>query len=266
MADRSPGIGLALLIAPTMCVVALRFGLPILDEAISNDYNIEVGIHATAIIIGVLMFLRYRVVEDHEYHRSAAIKRLTKSYSQEDKGLWNKGDIAIEKLESAASIQQTGKGALRTQTMLSGSIGSMNAESPEVEVEEDIETEVVTHLGGINTLVDLQVVDGNNSKKANISDRLDTSAANRLEKQRLQAEKKAEKQRLKVEKAQAKAEKKAQKASAQSIKSQKGESKESRWNTPVVSTMAKSVVSCNDCGTLNNSGDSYCSSCGSFLN
>ena len=98
MTERSPGIGVALFLAPSLCVVALRFGLPILDEAISNDYLVEIGIHTTAIIIGILMFLKYRVVADHEYHRSAAIKRLTKSYTQEDKGLWDKGDIAIEKL------------------------------------------------------------------------------------------------------------------------------------------------------------------------
>jgi hypothetical protein len=211
------------------------------------------------------MFLKYRVVEDHEYHRSAAIKRLTKSYTQEDKGLWDKGDIAIEKLESAASNQQTGKSALRTQTMLSSRIGSMNAESPEVEVEEDIETEVVTHLSGFNTLVDQQVVDGNDPKKAKISDRLDSSAANRMAKLKFKAEKKAEKKRLKVERTQAKAELKATKASAKAMKSEKGDLMKSRWNEPAASTMAKSVVSCNDCGTLNQSGIPYCSSCGSFL-
>ena len=265
MTERSPGIGVALFLAPSLCVVALRFGLPILDEAISNDYLVEIGIHTTAIVIGILMFLKYRVVEDHEYHRSAAIKRLTKSYTQEDKGLWDKGDIAIEKLESAASNQQTGKSALRTQTMLSSRIGSMNAESPEVEVEEDIETEVVTHLSGFNTLVDQQVVDGNDPKKAKISDRLDSSAANRMAKLKFKAEKKAEKKRLKVERTQAKAELKATKASAKAMKSEKGDLMKSRWNEPAASTMAKSVVSCNDCGTLNQSGIPYCSSCGSFL-
>ena len=265
MTERSPGIGVALFLAPSLCVVALRFGLPILDEAISNDYLVEIGIHTTAIIIGILMFLKYRVVEDHEYHRSAAIKRLTKSYTQEDKGLWDKGDIAIEKLESAASNQQTGKSALRTQTMLSSRIGSMNAESPEVEVEEDIETEVVTHLSGFNTLVDQQVVDGNDPKKAKISDRLDSSAANRMAKLKFKDEKKAEKKRLKVERTQAKAELKATKASAKAMKSEKGDLMKSRWNEPAASTMAKSVVSCNDCGTLNQSGIPYCSSCGSFL-
>ena len=265
MTERSPGIGVALFLAPSVCIVALRFGLPILDKAISNDYLVEIGIHTTAIIIGILMFLKYRVVEDHEYHRSAAIKRLTKSYTQEDKGLWDKGEIAIEKLELEASNKQTGKSALRTQTMLSGSIGSMNAESPEVEVEGDIETEVVTHLSGINTLVDQQVVDGNNPKKVKLSDRLDSSAVNRMAKLKIKAEKKAEKKRLKVERAQAKAEGKAAKVSAKAMKSQKGDLMKSRWNEPVASTVAKSAISCNDCGTLNHSGIPYCSSCGSFL-
>ena len=48
------------------------------------------------------MYVKYGVVEDHEYHRSAIIKRLSKSYSQEDKGLWDKSDNAMLKLEENA--------------------------------------------------------------------------------------------------------------------------------------------------------------------
>ena len=99
MAERSSTISGALLLTPTLCIVALRYGLPRINEVISNDIIIEISIHTIAIIFGLVMFSRYRVVEDHEYHRSATIKRLRKSYSQEDKGLWDKSEIAIKKLE-----------------------------------------------------------------------------------------------------------------------------------------------------------------------
>ena len=81
MAERSSTISGALLLTPTLCIVALRYGLPRINEVISNDIIIEISIHAIAIIFGLVMFSRYRVVEDHEYHRSATIKRLRKSYS-----------------------------------------------------------------------------------------------------------------------------------------------------------------------------------------
>ena len=98
MAERSGTISGALLLTPTLCIVALRYGLPTINEVISNDIVLELSIHSIALIIGIVMFSRYRVIEDHEYHRSAAIKRLSKSYSQEDKGLWEKSEVAIKKL------------------------------------------------------------------------------------------------------------------------------------------------------------------------
>ena len=75
------------------------------------------------------MFSRYRVIEDHEYHRSATIKRLRKSYSQEDKGLWDKSEIAIKKLEEQSSEQLKGRKGALIQAKMSGNIGSLNAES-----------------------------------------------------------------------------------------------------------------------------------------
>ena len=49
MANRSPAISLALLFAPTLCVVAIRFGLPALEEVISQDSVLEFSIHIAAI-------------------------------------------------------------------------------------------------------------------------------------------------------------------------------------------------------------------------
>ena len=92
MAERSPLISMALLFAPTVCVVALRFGLPNIEELLIEDIIAQVVIHSLAIILGIIMYLKYRVVEDHEYHRSSAIKGLSKMYKMEDKGLWGRGD------------------------------------------------------------------------------------------------------------------------------------------------------------------------------
>ena len=104
MTNRSPAVSLALLIAPTMCIVAVRFGIPALDEVISNDFILEATLHIIAILVGLFMITRYSRIEDHEYHRSKAIGRLSKTYKSEDRGLWDeRSDKALQKLEAKAN-------------------------------------------------------------------------------------------------------------------------------------------------------------------
>ena len=92
VSERSPVLGLALLLAPTLCLVALRLASTALEEVVSEDKVLMYSLHGAALLVGLIMFMRYRKVEDHEYHRSQAIRKLSKSYSQEDRGLWEKAD------------------------------------------------------------------------------------------------------------------------------------------------------------------------------
>ena len=250
MAERSSTISGALLLTPTLCIVALRYGLPRIDEVISNDKIIEVSIHTIAIVIGLVMYSRYRVVADHEYHRSATIKRLRKSYSQEDKGLWDKSEIAIQKLEEQSSEQVKGRRGALIQAKMSGNIGSLNAESLEDEVDVDEEIEVVTHHRNIGTIIDEVVSEENRSKpsKSFLSKKLEKSALKRLEKKKLKAEKKE-------------------------IKKSNNESKvkgytqndDNQWDVSAKTQLSPTVASCKECGTLNNSNNPYCTSCGTYL-
>jgi len=236
MAERSSTISGALLLAPTLCIVALRFGLTRINEVISNDIIIEFSIHTIALIVGLVMFSRYRVIEDHEYHRSATIKRLRKSYSQEDKGLWDKSEIAI-------------KGAL-IQAKMSGNIGSLNAESFEKEVDIDDEIEVVTHHRNIGTIIDEVIIEKNNteSRKSFLSKKLEKSALKRLEKKRLKAAKKEIK-----------------KSNNKSKVKGYNQNDENQWDVSSKTQLTPTVASCKECGTLNNSKNPYCTSCGTYL-
>ena len=135
MVQRSPLISAGLLLAPTICVVALRFGLPNIEELLRQDILAQVMIHTIAIILGIIMYFRYRVVEDHEYHRSSAIKELSSMYRLEDKGLWSRGDAALEKLESQASSEPRGRAGLRFQKRMSGRISDLNKEGSEFELD-----------------------------------------------------------------------------------------------------------------------------------
>ena len=249
MTERSSTISGALLLTPTLCIVALRYGLPVINELISNDRIIEFSIHIFAIIIGIIMFSRYRVIEDHEYHRSAAIKRLRKSYTQEDKGLWEKSDVAIKKLEDQASEQVKGRKGALIQAKMSGTIGSLNAESSEKEVDEDKEIEVVTHHRNIGTIIDEEIINNEKeSSKSFFSNRLEKSAVKRLEKKRL----KAEKREMKETKNKTKV---------------KGytQNDDNQWDVSSKNQSTPKVISCKECGTLNNSQNPYCTSCGTYL-
>tara|TARA_B100000700_G_scaffold221888_1_gene244369 strand:+ start:3357 stop:4220 length:864 start_codon:yes stop_codon:yes gene_type:complete len=287
MVQRSPLIGGGLLLAPTICVVALRFGLPNIEELLKQDIIAQLIIHTIAIILGIIMYFRYRVVEDHEYHRSSAIKGLSSMYRLEDKGLWSRGDTALEKLESQASSKPRGRAGLRFQKRMSGRISDLNKEGTELELDmKDSRMEVDVQVEGAS-----YNSDSSEPQSGEISDPIgafgasaEASAERRLakelsrrKKQAVKEEKRAKKQAKKEEKAAAKAEKIAAKAAAkakkEAAKISKSSSAQTNWDTientqwrpEVPSSISNSVISCQECGAVNNSDTAYCSSCGAFL-
>ena len=231
--------------APTMCVIALRYGLPAIDELLSEDNTMMYSVHVAALLIGVVMFMRYRKVEDHEYHRSKAIRKLSRTYSKEDRGLWEKGEAAIARLEAKASEPRTGRAALETQALKSGTVGALNTERSEEEIpEDDPEPQAMTQVTGMSTMVDEQAIAepkalGFLSRMSNsINSRMDASAQRRLEKRS---------------------------AKAAAKKAPSINDSDSQWAAPSAASLARAVVSCASCGALNNSGAPYCTSCGDFL-
>jgi hypothetical protein len=175
---------------------------------------------------------------------------LSKSYSQEDKGLWDKTDNAMSKLEeNAKSIAKGRKGQL-VQAKMSGNIGSLNIESTEIEVDDDLDIEIVTHHRGVNTIIDETVLENKTvkSKKSFITRRLEKSASKRIERKKIKQQRKN-----------AKASKNVMKSNANNAGS------DNHWDMPISSNLTKSVVPCKECGTLNNSTNPYCTSCGTYL-
>ncbi len=252
MTNRSPAISLALLIAPTMCIVAVRFGIPALNEVISNDFILEASLHIFAVLVGLFMLTRYSRIEDHEYHRSNAIRRLSKTYKNEDRGLWDeKSDKALEKLESKAN-SPTKRANKNLTRRMSGSIGSLNTEMSETEVEDGYQAEV--RVLGMQTIVDEEAIDATKQKqsKASIS-KLLSSSLDRSAERRLQ----------KIKNRQEKAKIKAKKKSIK--KNSKAKAGNSPWDSSATTSTVKSVISCSQCGVLNNRESQYCTSCGNLL-
>ena len=287
MAERSPLMSMALLFAPTVCVVALRFGLPNIEELLVEDIIAQVVIHSSAIILGIIMYLKYRVVEDHEYHRSSAIKGLSKMYKMEDKGLWGRGDAALERLEAQAQIKPKGRSGSRIQQRMSGRISDLNKEGNEIELDsEDTRMNVDVQVEGIASDLQIDSTDSEVSEKqtVSISSSAEASAKRRLakelarrEKNAAKLERKEKKQAAKQAKAALKAEKAAARAAAKAEKTASKKSAKSsnqtnwdieegnQWSSTKPSTKDRSVISCKECGAVNNSGTAYCTGCGAFL-
>ena len=287
MAQRSPLISAGLLLAPTICVVALRFGLPNIEELLKQDLIAQAIIHTIAVILGIIMYLKYRVVEDHEYHRSSAIKGLSSMYRLEEKGLWSRGDSALEKLEAQARSEPKGRAGLRFQKRMSGRVSDLNKEGSELELDsEDSRMDVDVQVEGVSYNSDTKVTQSEDENKpaGALGASAEASAQRRLakelarrekqvakdEKNAIKLAKKEAKAAAKAEKIAAKAAAKAEKAAAKKSKSASSETnwdamEDSQWQPEVPSSIAQSVISCQECGAVNNSGTAYCSSCGAFL-
>ena len=278
MTERSPFMSAALLVAPTVGVIAIRMGIPALEDVIKEDLVVLASIHLVALIIGFIMFRRYRLVEDHEFHRSSAIKAQRKMYQMEDKGLWDRGRESLERLESESRIQPKGRAALKKKILLSGKISELNTEQEELELQEDDEKmSIDVKVEGMAKIAESELIDNLKSTEAGgfIGNRAEVSAQKRLQKQLAKQKKNAVKQAKKDEKAAKKAEKAAKKAEKIVAKKNKKSSSSKQfdwdsktddvWAAPSSTSQTKSVASCSDCGALNNAGTAYCTSCGSFL-
>ena len=84
------------------------------------------GIHAFAILIGLILAGRSTKNKDHEFLRSGAIDRLSRTYELEDGGLWSRADEALARLERRNSKKKT--------IQMSGGVASINAESRELDI------------------------------------------------------------------------------------------------------------------------------------
>ena len=252
MSERSSAISLALLFAPTLCVLAIRFGLPALEEVISEDYALEISIHAFALLLGALMLYRYLRVEDHEYHRSRAIRRLSRTYKSEDRGLWDeRSDRALHKLEIKANTSNR-KISTKVAKRMTGKVGSLNTEMDESEVDDDYKAEV--RVSGLQTITDQEniVLDGEQKNRISISNIINSSLDRSARRRILRMKKKEEKKRLKD------LQKTKKRASKNKLSG-------SPWDETHSSSNIRTVNKCNHCGAMNDIDSQYCITCGNYL-
>ena len=170
---------------------------------------------------------------------------------------------------------------------MSGRVSDLNKEGSELELDsQDSRMDVDVQVEGVSYNSDTKATQSEDENKpaGALGASAEASAQRRLakelarrEKQDAKDEKNAIKLAKKEAKAAAKAEKiaakaaaKAEKAAAKKSKSASSETnwdamEDSQWQPEVPSSIAQSVISCQECGAVNNSGTAYCSSCGAFL-
>ncbi|MCP2506884.1 MAG: hypothetical protein NLN64_01125, partial [Candidatus Thalassarchaeaceae archaeon] len=135
MANRSAYVSIGIAIFPVLCLTALRAILPVVDEVLSNDLFSQIISYSFVLILGLFMLSKYRVIKDHEYHRSKAIRKLSKSYKLEDQGLWENSDEILNKLEIRAKSNSNDD---EFNSVMKGFVGSLNKERNEDTAEEEV--------------------------------------------------------------------------------------------------------------------------------
>ena len=188
---------------------------------------------------------------DHEFRRSKAIDALSRTYKLEDKGLWEKGEAAIQRLEARAHSDFKGRKASRSRMRMQGNIGQLNRELEELEHNED-DSEYSVSVDGIEITQEKKGEQKLPEKSlfqliANFfSSLVDKSANKRAEKHNQEVKKKQTITKERID-------------DFQSFSSAGG----SQWVIPD-GTQRKTRF-CNSCSTYNDAVSDYCASCGSFM-
>ena len=116
-------------------------------------------------------------------------------------------------------------------------------------MDEGQEIEVITHHRNIGTIIDEEIVEEKKEpSKSFLSKRLEKSAVRRLEKKRIKAAKKEMKKNK----------------NSSEVKGYK-KNDDNQWSVSSKTQLTPKVISCKECGTLNNSNNPYCTSCGTYL-
>lgn len=245
MSERSSLVSFALILVPNVILFTFRILSPSLNEAMSNDNIIQVSIHLLGLLIGLFAMFRYTSVYDHEYRRSKAIRGLSRTYRMEDRGLWDKGEIAIQKLEASAYSDSKGKKGSNLRRRMKGKIGDINREESEISEDDYIE----------NTVSSIKVEE---NKDENSSETRENEGAislfSKISKFISDSIEKSASKRVEIQKTKQKSYRK----SAPYVSSNN-----SKWS--VADSGAIQAKLCNHCSTYNEADSNYCSSCGAYI-
>ena len=137
MARQSTAI--ILLFTPALVLNVLRFIVTPLGDMMSVSIELDIVLHVIAFVIGFILYRKTRVVRDHEWQRSRAVKAVGDQFKAEESGVWER-DVAMD-TQLSVEVQTN---LHRKVSEVTGSVSSVEQEvDSEVEVEMLIDSEHV---------------------------------------------------------------------------------------------------------------------------
>ena len=125
---------LLMFFTPVIVLNALRFIITPLGDMMAVSTNLDIGLHVGAFGVGYLLYRRTRIVRDHEWQRSRAVKSVGSHFRAEEGGVWDK-DVAMDtKLSIEAEANLKGE--------VGSVIGSFSTNS-ETEINTEVQVEML---------------------------------------------------------------------------------------------------------------------------
>jgi len=111
---------------------ALRFIVTPLGDMMSVSSYLDIGLHIICLVIGFVLFKKTRVVRDHEWQRSKAVKSVGGHFKAEDSGVWEKDIVMDTQLSVEAEANLKGQ--------VGGAVGVASvAENSEIDSEVEVQ-------------------------------------------------------------------------------------------------------------------------------
>jgi len=125
---------LVMFFTPALVLNALRFIVTPLGEMMSVSPTLDICLHIVAFGVGYILFRKTRIVRDHEWQRSRAVKSVGGHFKAEDSGVWEK-DIVMD-------TQLTAEGEANLKGQVGGAVGQIPMDG-NTEIETEVEVEML---------------------------------------------------------------------------------------------------------------------------
>tara|TARA_B100001778_G_scaffold321840_1_gene313587 strand:+ start:5052 stop:5945 length:894 start_codon:yes stop_codon:yes gene_type:complete len=128
--EARPVTAIGLLFLPIVILNVLRYSISPIDGMFSYSNRLTIFANGFALLIGGLLYQRTKRVRDYEWQRSKALKSTKKQLKAEESGVWSK-DVTFASKSQPLS-----------EELLSRTVGDINQEPDEIELDRDEKKEV----------------------------------------------------------------------------------------------------------------------------
>ena len=128
-----------LLFTPILVLNTLRLFVTPLKEMLSVSIELDIILHVICLAIGVLLYRKTKIVRDHEWQRTKAVKSVSNHFRAEESGVWEK-DITMD---STLSVEAEANLKGQVSNVTAGNSSEFHEINREVEVQMLVDSEHV---------------------------------------------------------------------------------------------------------------------------